>query len=438
MSGFAQNLNYATQYQRALEQAYPYVLHFGRLYATPNNGRFRWVNSKTIEIPSISTSGRTNADRDSIGTAQRNYNNAWETKTLVNERKWSTLVHPKDIDQTNMAASITNITTVFNEEHKFPEMDAYTISKIYYDWSTSVAGDAAHDAYIGHSADTTPLTVNNVLEVFDKLMLAMDNARVPVAGRVLYCTNEVKVLLKNAAEIRRNWDVQANDPVINRVVNRLDEVEIIGVPAELMKTKYDFSDVNGWAVAPTASQINMCLILPTAVITPVSYTFSKLDAPSALTEGKYYYYEEAFEDVFILNKKADAIQFNVTPYGPAVDVTLPSSDTVLIDKPAGDIQLAVLNGNRIEGISKYVADWSSAGFTGHNFVAIHVAAPAATVIKAGLDPTAGTGLVTLDPDGLFVGQVASNSQVIKVVATDAAGNETTQVISLAGLELKQA
>lgn len=312
MAEFAKALNYATEYQRALEQAYPYALYFGKLYSTPNNGRFNWINSKTIEIPSISTTGRTNADRDSIGTAQRNYNNAWETKTLVNERKWSTLVHPKDIDQTNMAASITNITQVFNEEHKFPEMDAYTISKIYHDWTTSVGGDAAHDAYTGKAASTVALTVENVLEEFDKLMLAMDNARVPATGRVLYVTFEVKTLLKNAAELQRTWDVQSSADSINRVVNRLDEVEIIGVPAVLMKTKYDFSDVNGWAPATDAKQINMCLILPTAVITPVSYTFSKLDVPSALTEGKYYYYEESFEDVFILNKKADAIQFNIT------------------------------------------------------------------------------------------------------------------------------
>ena len=312
MADFAKALNYATEYQRALEQAYPYALYFGKLYSTPNNGRFNWINSKTIEIPSISTTGRTNADRDSIGTAQRNYNNAWETKTLVNERKWSTLVHPKDIDQTNMAASIANITKVFNEEHKFPEMDAYTVSKIYHDWSTSVGGDAAHGAYTGKVASTTALTVENVLEEFDAMMLAMDNARVPVTGRVLYTTNEVKSMLKNAQKIDRTWDVQSGADAINRAVNRLDEVEVIGVPAELMKTKYDFSDTNGWAPASDASQINMMLILPSAVITPVSYTFSDLQAPTALTEGKYYYYEESFEDVFILNKKADAIQFNIT------------------------------------------------------------------------------------------------------------------------------
>lgn len=313
----AQKLNYATEYQRALEQAFPYALYFGKLYSTPNNNRFRWVNAKTIEIPSISTTGRTNADRDSIGTAQRNYNNAWETKTLVNERKWSTLVHPKDIDQTNMVTSIANITQVFNEEHKFPEMDAYTVSKIYYDWTTSIAGDAAHGAYTGKVASKTALTVDTVLAEFDAMMLAMDNARVPVTGRVLYVTNEVKTMLKNAQisesqAIGRNLDLQSNNGNIDRRVNRLDEVEVIAVPAELMKTKYDFSDVNGWAPASDAKQINMMLILPTAVITPVSYSFSKLDEPTAITEGKYYYYEESFEDVFILNKKADAIQFNIT------------------------------------------------------------------------------------------------------------------------------
>ena len=306
-------LNYATEYQRELEQAFPYVLYYGALYSTPNNGRFRWINSKTIEIPSITTTGRTNADRDSISTAQRNYNNAWETKTLTNERKWSTLVHPKDIDQTNMAASITNITRVFNEEHKFPEMDAYTISKIYYDWTTSVVGDAAHGAYTGKTASTAAVTNGaEVLAEFDALMLKMDEARVPKAGRILYCTNSIKSLLKNASSIDRSWDVQTSDTGINRVVESLDGVQIIPVPTELMKTKYDFSDTNGWKVDGTAKQINMMLINPLAVITPVSYTFSDLQEPTALTEGKYYYYEESFEDVFILNKKADAIQFNIT------------------------------------------------------------------------------------------------------------------------------
>ena len=318
-------LNYATEYSRALAQAFPYVLNFGALYSTPNNNRYRWVNAKTIEIPSISTTGRVDSDRDTIATAQRNYDNAWETKTLTHQRKWSTLVHPMDIDQTNLVTSIANITQVFNDEQKFPEMDAYLISKIYADWTTSVSASTGHDAYVGKVADTTTLTVNNVLSVFDQLMLNMDNARVPANGRILYCTHEVKVLLKNASNISRSIDVTKNNNTIDRVVNRLEEVEVIGVPATLMKTVYDFT--SGWAVDDDAAQINMFLVHPTAVITPVSYTFSQLDEPSAGSEGKYIYFEESFEDAFILNKKADAIQFNITPASSTTSTTTTTTTT---------------------------------------------------------------------------------------------------------------
>lgn len=308
-------VNYATEYTRALSQMFPYVLNFGALYATENNGRYRWVNAKTIEIPSISTTGRVNADRDTVAMAQRNYDNKWETKTLTNERKWSTLVHPMDIDQSNMVASIANITQVFNEEQKFPEMDAYLISRLYALWTTSIAGDSAHGAYTGKTPDTTELTSANILGVFDNLMLEMDNKRVPPNGRILYATHEAVKLLKNAQidsnnTLGRQINVESGPNAIDRRVNRLDEVQVIGVPSELMKTAYDFT--TGWTPALSASQINLFLVHPSAVITPVSYTFSQLDAPSALSEGKWTYYEESFEDAFILNKKADALQFNIT------------------------------------------------------------------------------------------------------------------------------
>ncbi len=60
-------INYCTEYAQMLDQAYPYALHYGRLYATPNNGRYKWVNGKTIEIPHISVTGRVDSNRDATG-----------------------------------------------------------------------------------------------------------------------------------------------------------------------------------------------------------------------------------------------------------------------------------------------------------------------------------------------------------------------------------
>jgi len=290
-------LNYAQAYQQALTQAYPYVLHFAALRSTENDSRYKWDGAQTILIPSLSTTGRVDGSRDTIGTASRNFDNAWEPKTLQNHRKWSTLVHPMDIDETNQVASIQNITRVMNEEQKFPEMDAYLVSKVYTDWAAA-----------GGAADTEALTVENILQRFDAWMEAMDEANVPGSGRYLYVTPAINTMLKQAKD--NNRFLQNGDANIQRAIKSLDEVTIEKVPSALMKTVYDFTE--GYKAGSGAKQINMLLVHPSAVITPEKYAFAQLDAPSAGSEGKYVYFEESYDDVFILNKRKNAIKFSVS------------------------------------------------------------------------------------------------------------------------------
>lgn len=291
-------LNYAHAYQQALEQAWPYALYFGDLFNTPNNQRFRWVNARTIEIPTLETTGRVDSTRDTIANATRNYNNAWTPLTLTNERKWSTLVHPKDIDQTNMVASIGNITEVFNQEQKFPEMDVYCVSKIYADYQE-----------LDQTPITDEITAANILKYFDKMMIAMAEARVPSTGRILYITPVYNAMLKQAEKLARTVIIGDAENKLNRTIANLDLVKIVEVPSELMKTVYDFTQ--GYKAAGSAKQIKMFMVHPLAVITPINYEFAKLDEPSAMSEGKWVYYEESHEDVFVLKKKVNAIQFAV-------------------------------------------------------------------------------------------------------------------------------
>ena len=276
------------------------MLNFGELYNVANNQVYKFADSKTIHIPSISVTGRKNVNRDAIdGTFQRNVDNQFETKTLTFYREWSTSIDPADVLDTNMILTIQNATKVFNEEQKFPEKDAYTISKIYADWVAE-----------GKTADTTALTVDNVLLVFDKLMEAMDEALVPSNGRLLYVTPAVKTLLKQASQIGLSRSVQSGANTINRVVDRLDEIKLITVPSFLMKTAYDFT--TGFAPSASAKQVNLFLVHPSAILTPNKYAFVGMEAPAAGTKGDYIYYEKEYADVFILNNRTGAIAFNVT------------------------------------------------------------------------------------------------------------------------------
>lgn len=290
-------LNYATQYSQALANAFPHVLRFGALYTTPNNARYRVVDAKTIKIPILTTSGRSDGDRDVIGGKQRNHSNDWEIKELTNHRKWDTLIHPVDVIQTNMITTIQNVTQTFNEQEKFPEMDRYCVSKIFADW----------DALPGKTPDTTTLTVSNILGKIDDMMMAMDEARIPQTGRILYITPAIKKLIKTAESIQRTLDLKNGSTVLTRDVSRLDELSIEVVESDIMKTLFDFTV--GSVPAVGAKQIHMFMVHPLTVFTPVQYQFAQLDAPAAMSDGKWVYFEESFEDVFILNEKADGINF---------------------------------------------------------------------------------------------------------------------------------
>lgn len=295
MNFTATNTNYAEQYQKTLANAYPYLLAFNEIRSKPGDGRYEKVDNVTIKIPVLKTSGRKNADSDSIHAASRQHNNAWETKTLTHHRYWKDLIAPADIRGTNEVVAIGNITRAYNEQQKFPEMDAYLMSKLYADFK-ALGGKIYEEA----------LTEENVLRVFDEMYEARREAGVFEGKEILYVTSQVNRLIKSA--IKRY--ASTTDGTLSRAITRIDDVTIKPVRSILMKTAYDFTE--GWAPAESADQINMAFIDPSAVITPEFYSFVGLGEPTAQTDGKYVYYEESWDDVFILNERKDGISFHVT------------------------------------------------------------------------------------------------------------------------------
>lgn len=297
-------MNYAKQYQQALANAFPKVLHFGDLWNTPNKANYKTdeAHANVIYLPVLSTTGRVNGSRGSVKTPAQRHSNDWEAKTLSNHRIWDTLVHPQDINQSNMVLTLQNITKTFNETQKFKEMDCYLASKVYTDWA----------ALSGSAENTTAMNTTTILAYIDKVMQAMDEAEVPEEGRILYVTPEYNTLIKNAVEVQRY--LAATDNEVTRTIRRIDDLIIKKVPSNRMKTAYNFTE--GAVPGASAKQIDMMFVHPLSVLPVTQYAQALLDDPSALTNGQYYYFEESFEDVFILNKRADAIAFHTT--APAV------------------------------------------------------------------------------------------------------------------------
>ncbi len=305
---FADNatLNYAESYQQGLQKRYSEngILYSQKLWNSPSNNLLKWVGAKTVKVPKLLIkNGRKDRTRRSITTPGANYENQWETYELKNERYWDTLVDPSDVDETNYVTSIANITKAYNDLEKIPEKDKQMFSSLY---TLKKAKDG------GKGIVELKLTAENILNQFDEMMTAMDEAAVPAVGRSLYLTPAVSTILKNAQGLQRTLSVQTNNGVIDRAVRRLDEVNIEpAVPSSYMKTLYDFTV--GAVEDPTAQTIQMMLIHIPCMCAPEKYSFAGLDKPSASTAGNYLYYEQSYDDVILFETKTDGLSFVVTP-----------------------------------------------------------------------------------------------------------------------------
>jgi hypothetical protein len=288
------DVNYAAEYSAALANAYPYLSYFGAIWASPNSNLYKSGMGKTMYIPSMEVSGARAADRDSIdGVFHRNWNNDLQPVTLEMDREWDTLIDPMDIVETDDIATIANVTRVFNEMQKIPEMDAYLAAKLHSFVTTP---------------DTTSLTSANILAQWDEYLAAMTNARVNRDRIQAYMTPDTYKLLKEAAGLTRFVDVESGFRGVDRNVAKLDGATITEVPSDIMKTSFVFTD--GWVAASGAKQINMILVDPLAVAAPVKYETSMMSAPSAQSKGKYLYYERYYYGAFALKNRKSGIIVN--------------------------------------------------------------------------------------------------------------------------------
>lgn len=138
----------------------------------------------------------------------------------------------------------------------------------------------------------------------------MDEAAVPQSGRMLKVTPRVYTMLKNAEKLQRFIDVSGGAKNINRNVRSLDEVTIVTVPSDRMKTLYDFSE--GFTPGEGAKQINMILYHTSAILAPVKvsdiYLWNKGQTPDSAFG--YLYQNRMYTDLFVIKAKKDAIAIN--------------------------------------------------------------------------------------------------------------------------------
>lgn len=291
---------YAEQFTQFLAQKYEKELCSDALMHS--NPQITFLNAQTIKLPRLTLSGYKDHTR-TAGFNAGNIANDWEPKKLAHDRDIEFFVDPMDIDETNLALAVANIQNTFENEQAIPEKDCYNFSKLHTELTN----------FHGRIDSTTVLTAQNILAVFDEEMSKMDDAGVPVDGRILYVTPAVNKLLKEADGIQRVITVNgANE--INRNVHSLDDVTIKMVQSGRMKTKYNFTD--GCVAAADADQINFILVHPSCVVARDKYAYISLFTPGtdSRTADGYLYQNRNYWDLFLIERKVAGCAMHVTKH----------------------------------------------------------------------------------------------------------------------------
>lgn len=291
---------YADQFTQFLAQKYEKELCSDALMHS--NLQITFLNAQTIKLPRLTLSGYKDHTR-TAGFNAGTISNDWEPKKLAHDRDIEFFVDPMDIDETNLALSVANIQNTFETEQAIPEKDCYNFSKLHTELTN----------FHGRVDSTTVLTAQNILAVFDEEMSKMDDAGVPVDGRILYVTPAVNKLLKEADGIQRMITVNGANAV-NRNVHSLDDVTIKMVQSGRMKTKYNFT--NGCVAATDADQINFILVHPSCVVARDKYAYISLFTPGtdSRTADGYLYQNRNYWDLFLIERKVAGCAMHVTKH----------------------------------------------------------------------------------------------------------------------------
>lgn len=291
---------YAEQFTQFLAQKYEKELCSDALLHS--NPQITFLNAQTIKLPRLTLSGYKDHTR-TAGFNAGTISNDWEPKKLSHDRDIEFFVDPMDIDETNLALSVANIQNTFENEQAIPEKDCYNFSKLHTELTN----------FHGRIDSTTVLTAQNILAVFDEEMSKMDDAGVPVDGRILYVTPTVNKLLKAADGIQRMITVNSSNAV-NRNVHSLDDVTIKRVQSGRMKTKYNFTD--GCVAAADADQINFILVHPSCVVARDKYAYISLFSPGtdSRTADGYLFQNRNYWDLFLIERKVAGCAMHVTKH----------------------------------------------------------------------------------------------------------------------------
>lgn len=226
---------------------------------------------------------------------------SWETMTLAYDRGRSFLVDAMDNEET-LDLAFGTLAGEFVRTREVPEVDAYTFAKI----ASKTGINAATPANLAN--------VTDILKAVDAGQAALDNAEVPMEGRVMFVSTSVYYALKD----KLTRFIENGDEIINRNFRYLDDTLVIPVPAVRFNTAIDLLDgstngeeIGGYSNVPgtgSSYPINFMIVHPSAIVKVMKHRVPRIFSPDVVQEADAWKFNiRLYGDTFVKDNKVKGI-----------------------------------------------------------------------------------------------------------------------------------
>ena len=251
--------------------------------------KFSQENAQTCYIKTITTGGLATYARDT-GYVAGITTVAWAAHTIAQDR--GIKLNIDALDSKEAMTSILEIAATFTKQDVIPEIDAYRFEKL-----CTLAG-------LDVSAN---LTYDTALAAIDTGIAALDDAEVPVDGRVLFVSNAMYALLKQGDPINIRI-ATATSGVLNREILVLDGMPLIRVPTGRFCNNFDFSATDGFSKATGSKNLNFVIADKNSIAAVTKYAAPKIvDKDDNQTADAYLFGYRTQHDLFVQENKKSAV-----------------------------------------------------------------------------------------------------------------------------------
>ena len=256
-------------------------------FMADNVMRAKFVGAKTVIVPDIDFVGLADYDRDK-GFTNGAMTVAQQSFELSQDRARSLQIDREDMDETGIANLAGQVMGEYIRTKVVPEMDSYVLSKL-----AKMAID---------NENTSVLDTAKVYEQFVNLVNKIQGKAGFDTEIVVFVNPTVYAAFMNSPEIQRHITVSDfKQGEINLKVKKLNDVAIIPVADDRMKTEYTDDTKNG-GLKPTENAKNIgMLALPKAAahLVKKSETMRVFSPEQNLDADAYKFDYRVYYDAFV-------------------------------------------------------------------------------------------------------------------------------------------